>query len=174
MVNKPVNYHLKNLSNCLKTNKIPLNVGKTELVLFASPKKQLDSDMETKLNEKRLYKSDSVKYLGIQIDKNLFCKQQINHVTNKPIKANGMLLKLRHILDKKTLRSVYYATFESHLYYASFVCAQNTYSVNRLHLAITEKFSQNNFSSEQNFSYKPFSPLINKNVLVNCILLANL
>ena len=34
-------------------------------------------------------------------------------------KANAMLSKLRHVLDSKTLRSVCYAIFESHLCYAS-------------------------------------------------------
>ena len=68
---KQVNYDLKNLSNWLKANKISLNVGKTELVLFISSKKQLDCDLKIKLNGKRLYEIDSVKYLGIQIEKRL-------------------------------------------------------------------------------------------------------
>ena len=46
---------------------------------------------------KRQYETDSVTSLGIQI-KNLTRKQQ----------ADAMLFKLRHFLDKKTLRSVYY------------------------------------------------------------------
>ena len=70
-INKQVNYDLKNLSNWLNANKISLNVGKTELVLFTSSKKQLDCDLKIKLNGKRLYETDSVKYLGIQIDKRL-------------------------------------------------------------------------------------------------------
>ena len=36
-------------------------------MLFTSPKKQLGSDLKIKLNRKRLYQTDSVKYLGIQI-----------------------------------------------------------------------------------------------------------
>ena len=51
-INKQVNYDLKNLSNWLKANKILLNVGKTELVLFTSSKKQLDCDLIVKLNGK--------------------------------------------------------------------------------------------------------------------------
>ena len=68
-INKQVNYDLKNLSIWLKANKIWLNVGKTELVLFTSSKKQLDCDLKIKLSGKWLYETDSVKYLGIQIDK---------------------------------------------------------------------------------------------------------
>ena len=75
-------------------------------MLLTSSKKQLDCDLETKLNGERLYETDSVKYLGIQIDKRLTRKQHINHVALKLNKANAMLSKLRHVLDIKTLRSV--------------------------------------------------------------------
>ena len=64
-IRKQVNYDLKNLSNWLKANKISLNVSKTELLLFTSSKKQLDCDSKMKLNGKRLYETDSVRYLPI-------------------------------------------------------------------------------------------------------------
>ena len=113
-INKQVHYDLKTLSNWLKVKKISLNVGKNELVLFTSSKKQLDCDLKIKLNGKRLYEADSVKYLGIQFDKIFTWKQQIN-VALKLNKAIAMLSKLRHVLDIKTLKSIYYAIFESHL-----------------------------------------------------------
>ena len=65
-------------------------------MLFTSSKKQLHCDLKIKLNE-RLYETDSVRYLGIQIDKRLTWKQQINHVAPKLNKANAMLSKLRHL-----------------------------------------------------------------------------
>ena len=102
--------------------------------IFTSSKKQLGCALKIKLNEKRLYETDSVKYLGIQIDKRLTWKQQINHVTLKLNKANAMFSKFRHVLDIKTLRSVSYAIFDSHLSYASLVWVENTISVKRLHL----------------------------------------
>ena len=49
---------LKNLSNLLKANKTFLNVGKTELALFTSSKKQLDCDLKIKLSKKRIYETD--------------------------------------------------------------------------------------------------------------------
>ena len=49
-------------------------------------------------------------------------------------KANDMLSKLRHVSDIKTLSSVYYAIFESHLCYASLVWTQKTNSAKRLQL----------------------------------------
>ena len=72
--------------------------------------------------------------LGIQIDKRLTWKQQINDMAFKLNKTNDMLSKLRHVLDIKTLKSVYYATYESHSCYALLFCAKSTNSVKRLHL----------------------------------------
>ena len=43
-------------------------------------KKQLDNDLKINLNGKRHYETDSLKYLGNQIDKNITWKQQINHL----------------------------------------------------------------------------------------------
>ena len=72
---------------------------KLNLFFLLHLRKQLDCDLKTKLNGKRLYETDSVKYLGIQIDKRLTWKQQINHVALKLNKTNAMLSKLRHVLD---------------------------------------------------------------------------
>ena len=133
-INKQVNYDLKILSNWLKVRKISLRVDKTKVLLFTSSKKQLDCNFKIKLNGKRLYKTDSVKYLGIQTGKILTLKQQINHVALKLNKANAMLSKLRLALDIKSLRSFCSAIFESHLCYASLVWVQNPSSVAKLHL----------------------------------------
>ena len=71
--------------------------------------------MKLKLNGKRLYTTNSVKYLGIKIDENLNWHEQINNVAVKLNRANAMLSKVRHFVDKKTLKSIYHAIFESHL-----------------------------------------------------------
>ena len=91
--------------------------------------------MKVILKGKRHYGTDSVKYLGIQIDKKLTWKKQINHMSLELNKTNAMLSKLRYLLDMKTLKSVYYAIFKSHLFYASLVWVQNTTLVKILHLS---------------------------------------
>ena len=94
--------------------------------MFNPPKKQQDHELKIKLNGKKLYQTDSVKYLGIYIDKNLACKHHVNNLAITFCTANAMLSKIRHYLDKKTLLSIYYVIFESHLSYASLVWAQNS------------------------------------------------
>ena len=41
------------------------------MVIFKSKQKKLEGDLKIKLRSKRLYPTESVKYLGIKIDKNL-------------------------------------------------------------------------------------------------------
>ena len=80
-----------------------LNVSKTELVLFRSAKKQLDFGLKLKLNGKRLYPTNSVKYLRVKIDKHMTWKPHIDEISTKLNKANAMLSKIRHFVDQKTL-----------------------------------------------------------------------
>ena len=89
-MNKQVNQDLKNLTNWLKSNKIFLNVSKTEVALFKSSRKLTDAPLKLKHNGKRFYPTKSVKYLGINIDENLNWKQQISDTAIKLNKANGM------------------------------------------------------------------------------------
>ena len=60
-LNKQVNADLKHLVNWLNANKISLNVKKTEMVIFKSKQRKLESDLKIKLCGKRLYRTESVK-----------------------------------------------------------------------------------------------------------------
>ena len=85
--------------------KLPLTLVKLSL-------RFLTVILKVKLNGKRLYESDSVKYLGIQIEKfSLTWKQKINQDAVKLNKINPAVSKLRHQLDVKCQRSVFYAKF---------------------------------------------------------------
>ena len=70
-LNKLVNADLKHLANWLKVNKVSLNIKKTETVIFKSKQKKFEGDLKIKLCGKRLYPTESVKYLGVKIDANL-------------------------------------------------------------------------------------------------------
>ena len=95
-------------------------------------KKQLDFGLKLKLNGKRLYPTNSVKYLGVKIDEHLTWKPQIDGISTKLNKANAILSKIRHFVDQKALKAIYHAIFESHLYSSSLVWAQNFNSTKKL------------------------------------------
>ena len=60
-LNEVVNHDMEQLNNWLSANKISLNVEKTELVIFKSPRKVLSDEIKIKLTGKRLYPSNCIK-----------------------------------------------------------------------------------------------------------------
>ena len=68
-LSKLINCGMEHLNNWLSANKISLNVEKTELVIFKSPRKVLLDEIKIELSGKMLYPSNSIKYLGIKIDR---------------------------------------------------------------------------------------------------------
>ena len=71
--------------------------------------------------------------LDIKIDENLNWKRKkISDTAIKLNRTNAVLSNLRYFIDRKTLKSVYHAIFESHLCYSSLVWAQNLNSIKRL------------------------------------------
>ena len=124
-LNKLVNADLKHLVNWLNANKISLNVKKTEMVIFKSKQKKLEGDLKIKLCGKRLYPTESVKYLGVKIDANLSWQYHVKDISIKLNRANALLFKMRKYVSLKILRSIYFAIFDSYLSYCCLVWAQN-------------------------------------------------
>ena len=112
---------MKLISKWLNANKIYLNAEKTELIIFRHPMKVFDYNLKIKINGKRLFESQSVKYLGIIIDAHLKWDYQIDSLAPKLSRAVGMLSKLRHLINRSTLRSIYFAVFSSIMSYGSIV-----------------------------------------------------
>ena len=150
---------MKQLNNWLSANKTSLNVEKTELVFFKSPRKVLSNEIKIKLTGKRLYPSNSVKYLGVRIDKFLHWHDQVNNIAVKLNRANALLLKIRNYVNMKTLRNIYYTIFDSHLTYSCIVWAQNNNAVNRLIILQKKAIHIMNFKDQLFHS----SPLFSEN-----------
>ena len=94
-LNKLVNAGLKRLVNWLNANKFSLNVKKTEIVIFKSKQIKFEGDLKIKLSGKRLYPTESVKYLVAKIDANLNWQYYVNGLSIKLNKANALLFKMR-------------------------------------------------------------------------------
>ena len=129
--NKQINHDLK---NWIKAKIFFRNASKTELRMFNPPKKWLDHVLKIKFIGKKFYQTDSVKYFGIHIYKSLCWKHHVNNIVIKLNKANEMLSKSWHYIDMKTLKSIFHAISELNLSYLSFAWAQNSSSLERLHL----------------------------------------
>ena len=154
--------------------KISLNVEKTELVMFKSPRKVLLDEIKIKLSGKRLYPLNSIKYLGIKIDRFLRRHDQVNSIAVKLNRANALLLKIRNYVNRKTLRNIYLGIFDSHLNYSCIDWAQNINTV-RILIILQKKalrimnFKDQSFHSSPLFSSNNILKLGDKITLENIL-----
>ena len=58
-------------------------------------KKKIEVDLKIKSCGKRLYPTESVKYLGVKIDRNLSWQYHVNDLSIKLNRANTLLSKIR-------------------------------------------------------------------------------
>ena len=58
------------------------------MVIFKYKQKKLEGDLQIKLCSKRLYSTESVKYLGVTIDTNFTWQHHANDLSMKLNKAN--------------------------------------------------------------------------------------
>ena len=101
----------------LRSNKLSLNESKTELIIFHPVRKELPRSPNIKLNKYHLKLQPYVKYLGVYIDEILSWNKQIDIISQKLARSNGLLSKLRHFVPLDVSLSVYYSIFYSYLLY---------------------------------------------------------
>ena len=97
---------MKHFNNWLNANKISLNIEKTELVIFKSPRKVLLVELKIKLSGKKLHPSNSKEYLGIKIDRFLHWHDQVNSIAVKLNRANALLINIRNYVNMRSSRNI--------------------------------------------------------------------
>ena len=102
------------------------------MVIFKSKQKKFEDDLKIKLSDKRLYPTESVKYLGVKADTNLSWQYHVNDLSLKLNRANALLFKMRKYVSCKILRSIYFAIFDSYLSSCCLVWAQNCSTIQRI------------------------------------------
>ena len=102
------------------------------MVIFKSKHKKFEADLKIKLCGKRLYPTESVKYLGVKIDTNLSWQYHVNDLSIKLNRGNALLFKMRKYVSAKILRSIYFDIFDSCLSCCCLVWAQNCSTIQRI------------------------------------------
>ena len=80
------------------------------MVIFKSKQKKFEVDLEIKLCGKRLYPTESVKYLSVKIDTNFNWQYHVNDLSIKLNESNALLFKMRKYVNLKILRSIIFLT----------------------------------------------------------------
>ena len=65
------------------------------MIIFKSKKNKFEGDLKIRLCGKRLYPTESIKYLGLKIDSNLIWQCQVNDLFIKLNRANTLLFNIR-------------------------------------------------------------------------------
>ncbi len=137
------NRELQKITNWFIINKISVNASKCKFILFNRPRKKLPTPLPQLYlnfniignNENPLLKTPLerissgnqnpdtryYKYLGIRIDENLSFSSHIDYVCSKLNRALFCLNRVKHILSKKALITLYYSLFHSHLLYCNII-----------------------------------------------------
>lgn len=99
------------------TNLLSLNLTKTKLMLFHSPRKKVVCDNVVMVESIVIERVDSFKYLGIILDETLSWKSHISHVEKKVASMCGIMRRISGFVTRKALLSYYYAYIHSQLNY---------------------------------------------------------
>ena len=71
------------------------------MIIFKSKQKKLEGDLKIESCGKRLYPTESVKYLGVKLDKNLTWQHHVNDLSIELNRANAFLFKIRKYIRPK-------------------------------------------------------------------------
>ena len=114
-IKQKLEHELESIYNWLKMNKIKINYEKSKFIMFSYGKEY--SICNLKFGNGLISVTDSTKFLGIMIDKNLKFRSHISYISNKISKIVGLLFRLNNILPVETLKTLYVTLLEPHLLY---------------------------------------------------------
>ena len=127
---KLINDELKNLVIWLETNRLSLNIKKTNYMIFSRKKTKL-SHLEIKINNIHIDRVTNTAFLGVLVDEQLNWKNHVYYICRKLAKCTGIIIKARPNLPKRSLITLYhtfaypYFTYCVHVWGDSSITNQN-------------------------------------------------
>ena len=118
---KLLNTELINVDTWFRSNKLSLNINKTNYILFSTNKNLLTNDLKINIRGEEINRVYTTKFLGVHIDALLDFKVHIQHLVAKLSKYIGLFYKIRHFLPTPTLLTLYKTLFEPHLNYCTII-----------------------------------------------------
>ena len=99
-----MNSELKNLNDWLITNKLSLNIAKTEFMIIGS-RQRIDAsqdNIDIRIDDREVKRVHSTKSLGLHIDSHLTWSVHIEKVFKKISSAIGALKRIRSFITTRT------------------------------------------------------------------------
>lgn len=112
-----VNAELSLISDWLIVNKLSLNVGKTNFMMFHKSAKSVP-DLSLEIRGQPLNLVDNFTFLGLTIDYQLNWKPHLSKISAKISKTIGVLSRLKNFLPIEILRLIYNGLILPHINYS--------------------------------------------------------
>ena len=132
-----MNDELLILSDWFRSNKLSLNVGKCNYMLFTNIR-NVEDWLELKIGRETIKKSETVKFLGLILDDKLTWNQHIKMCSSKVSGSLYALNRIKHLVSRKYLRSLYFAMIFPHISYGITIWG-STYNIHKRKLIIAQK-----------------------------------
>ena len=115
-----VNYDLAVITKWLKVNKLSLNI-KRGIICVVQQKKQnkIKPDISSNIDGQVIAEITSSKFLGVIIDDKLNWRDHVSFVCRKVARGLGVIIKVRKVLQKEYLISLYYSFIYPYLIYCN-------------------------------------------------------
>ena len=122
----------------MKSNKLSVNLKKSNFVVFRSKRKRINSDISMSLDGNPLNQVHVVNILGIFLDENLSWKSHISYICKKISKSAGIIFRSRFYLSTKTKLLLYYSLIYPYLTYCNLTWS-STYVTNLNRIFLIQK-----------------------------------
>ena len=143
-------------------NSFVANINKTCFTLFT--KKKIQIDCVLKINNIQIKRVPFSKYLGVIIDENLTWSKHIAGIVSKITRFAGIFYKLREILPRPVLKTIYFSMIYPHILYGIELYANTcmTYlepliKTNNKLLRITQNKHFRSHTNDLYLNYNPFN-----------------
>ena len=130
-ITEKINDDLQHLTEWLASNKLSLNIKKTNYMIFHSGYIAPD-DINITIRNEMIGRVYSTKFVGVLIDSKLNWKCHIHYINNKLSKCIGIMIKARKKLPKSSLLTLYYTFAYPYLLYCIHVWGRSGKTVLKL------------------------------------------
>lgn len=120
------NSYLKDLFMWLVSNRLRMNIQKTKFIIFRPVNKPVDSSFSLHLNGVPLERTNEIKFLGVWFHESLHWNTHVNKLARQLSRQVGAISRIRNILPKWLIKTIYYAVVYSRLYYCLLVWGNTT------------------------------------------------
>ena len=118
-----VNAIIPKITKWFISNRLSLNAAKTFYQLYSIYSN--DNDIQVNINNVKINRSNSIRYLGVNIDENLKFETHINNLGAKISRNIGIMSRVRHFLTSRELLILYNALVLPYINYCAVVWGSN-------------------------------------------------